>query len=78
VADGLFRIIINNKIGYADSGTGKIVIKPQFACAWPFENGRAKVSANCKTQSYGEHSTWFSDKWFYIDKKGRKVKAPMR
>ena len=43
-SDGLFRIMENNKIGYADSKTGKIVIGPKFDCAFPFENGVAQVS----------------------------------
>lgn len=72
-SEGLFRILENNKIGYADSLTGKVVIKPQFDCAWPFENGVAKVSTNCKTLSDGEHSSWLSDRWFYIDMTGKKV-----
>jgi hypothetical protein len=75
-SEGLFRILVNNKIGYADSITGKVVIKPQFDCAWPFENGVAKVSTDCKTQSEGEHSLWVSDHWFYIDKSGKKVEKP--
>ncbi len=75
-SDGLFRIIENKKIGFADSMTGKIVIKPQFDCAWPFENGVAKVSTDCKTQSEGEHWWWLSDHWYYIDKTGKKVEKP--
>lgn len=75
-SDGLFRIHIDGKIGYADSITGEIIIKPQFDCAWQFQNGVAKVSADCKTQSDGEHSTWLSDSWFYIDRTGKKVNAP--
>lgn len=70
---GLFRILVDDKIGYADSTTGKIVISPQFYCAWPFENGEAKVSTNCKKIPDGEHSVWLSDSWFYIDKSGRKL-----
>lgn len=73
-SDGLFRILKDNKIGYADSETGKIIIKPQYHCAFPFDNGIAKVSLKCKTKSHGEHTTWISNKWFYINKKGRKVK----
>jgi hypothetical protein len=61
------------KIGYADAATGKIVIRPQFACAWPFEHGVAKVSLNCQTRSDGEHATWISDDWFYINKAGARV-----
>lgn len=75
-SDGLFRIIENGKIGYADSLTGKVVIKPLFDCALPFENGVAMVSTNCKTQLEGEHSSWVSDHWFYIDKTGKKVDKP--
>ncbi|WP_121357744.1 WG repeat-containing protein [Flavisolibacter nicotianae] len=78
VEDGLFRIVKDGKIGFADAATGKIVIQPQFACAWPFEKGRAKVSLTCETKSFGEHSTWISDKWFYIDKQGRKIRQPSR
>jgi hypothetical protein len=70
---GLFRIVENDKIGFADEVTGKIVIKPQFDCAFPFENGEAKVSNECKIQSLGEHSEWLSDHWFYIDKNGKKL-----
>ncbi len=74
--DGLFRIMTNNKVGYADEATGKVIIKPQFDCAFPFENGIAKVGLNCTTHSDGEHSYWTSDNWFYINKKGRKVNSP--
>jgi hypothetical protein len=72
-SEGLFRILENKKIGYADSTSGKVVIKTQFDCAWPFENGVAKVSTDCKTESQGEHANWISDHWFYIDKTGKKV-----
>jgi hypothetical protein len=72
-SDGLFRIIKNMKIGYADATTGKVIIVPQFECAFPFENGRAKVSYNCTSKSYREHYAWISDNWFYIDKKGKKI-----
>ena len=75
-SDGLFRITENNKIGYANSLTGAIVIQPQFKCAWPFEEGKAKVSNDCKTETDGEHSAWVSDNWFYIDITGKTVAAP--
>ena len=55
---------------------GAIVIKPQFDCALPFENGVAEVSTNCKTETEGEHSTWVSDHWEYIVKTGKKTSAP--
>ena len=71
-SEGLFRILQKGKIGFADSATGKIVIEPQFSCAFPFEKGVAKVSGNCieKKDKDGEHSTWVSDNWYYIDKTG--------
>ncbi len=71
-SDGLFRIIGNHKIGYADAITGKVVIKPQFSCAQPFENGIAEVSDECTTQTTGEHTSWLSDNWYHIDKSGKK------
>ena len=76
-SEGLFRILADKKIGYADSLTGKVVIKPQFDCAWPFGNGVAEVSTNCKTQLEGEHSSWISDHWYYIDKSGKTVEKPL-
>lgn len=73
LSDGFFRIKRNGKIGYADK-TGKIVIDPQYSCAFPFENGKAKVTYNCETtKDELELSTWKSDSWFYIDKNGTKV-----
>ena len=75
-SDGLFRIIKNSKIGFANSLTGKVIIKPQFDCAWPFRNGVAKVSLECTKVQDGEYSTWVSDKWYYIDKSGKKVNKP--
>jgi hypothetical protein len=73
-SDGLFRIIKNSKIGYADALTGKVIIKTQFDCAWPFINGIAKVSKDCTERSDGEHKTWITDNWYYINKSGKRVK----
>ena len=70
-ADGLFRVVKNGKIGYADAKTYAIVIEPQFDCAYPFENGKAKVSNQCKTEKDGEYSIWKSDFWQYVDKQGK-------
>ncbi len=73
IADGLFRIIRNDKIGYADE-SGTIIIEPQFACAFPFENGEAKVALECTTTKEGEHSFMESDRWMMIDKTGAEIK----
>ena len=71
-SNGLFRIIMEGKIGYADEN-GDIIIQPQFDCAYPFEHGKAKVGNGCKTKSDGEHSWWTEGKWFTIDKKGNVI-----
>lgn len=70
-SEGLFRIVQNGKIGYADEKTFAIVISPRFDCAYPFENGKAKVSTQCKTVRTGEHYSWESEHWQYVDKKGQ-------
>jgi hypothetical protein len=70
-SEGLIRVVKNGKIGYANAKTYTLVITPQFDCAFPFENGKAKVSNNCKTIKDGEHNIWTSDTWQYVDKKGR-------
>ena len=71
--NGLIRIIENKKFGYASAATWKVVIKPQFDFALPFMNGVAKVSMECAVQEDGEHSVWISDRWYFIDKTGKKV-----
>jgi hypothetical protein len=72
-SDGYYRIVENGKIGYVDSASARLAIKPAYDCAYPFENGRAKVSVNCRTVSDGEHSGWKSEEWFFIDKQGRRL-----
>ncbi|MBC6993575.1 WG repeat-containing protein [Neolewinella lacunae] len=72
VASGLFRIIKDGKIGYANP-SGEIVIAPNFACAYPFEGDFAKVADNCETEIIGEHSSWVSDGWYQIGRDGKRV-----
>jgi hypothetical protein len=71
--DRLFRIKVDGKIGYADAVFGKVMIPPRFACAWPFEMGKARVALDCQTRKDGDYHTWISDHWFYIDVKGRRL-----
>lgn len=73
VESGLFRIIKNGKIGYADP-EGNIIIEPSFDCAYPFEGDLAKVSDNCETIKDGEHSIWESENWYQITKDGKRAK----
>jgi hypothetical protein len=71
--EGLFRILRNGKTGFADS-TGKIVIEPQFDCAFPFSNGRAKVAYDCAFEKDLDHITMKSDHWIFIDKTGKEIR----
>jgi hypothetical protein len=72
ISDGMFRIVQDGKIGYADS-TGRIVIEPQFECASPFSDGFAEVTFDCVLVTDGDHKTSDSNSWFYIDKSGKKA-----
>lgn len=73
--EGLFRILKEGKIGYADEA-GVIQIEPQFACAGQFEGGVAKVAIDCELIPDGEYTRMESDAWFYIDPTGKKVSSP--
>lgn len=59
-------------IGYANL-LGEIIIKPRFACAYPFDGDFAKVSDNSETANDGEYSIWKSDSWYLITKDGKRV-----
>jgi hypothetical protein len=73
-SEGLYRIIDKNgKIGYAKYLSDKIIIQPKYTCAYPFKNGKAQVSKNCKKIQEGENSSWESNEWYYITKKGKKI-----
>ena len=72
VESGFFRIIKNGKIGYANPN-GKIIIEPNFDCAYPFEGDFAIVSDNCETIKEGEHTRWKSESWYKITKNGKRA-----
>lgn len=77
IQEGLFRIMDGNGlIGFADT-LGHMVIQPQYKCAYPFENGKAKVTLKGEEKpvpgSKGEKHYWDSDDWFYIDKRNRRL-----
>lgn len=69
VEEGLFRIVENDKIGFANTG-GEIVIKPQFDAAFPFKDGVSEVGKTCFIESEQEHWFWVCQEWFLLDKKG--------
>lgn len=70
--EGLFRVMRNDKIGFANK-LGVIVIPCQFDCAFYFENGRAKVTKECKRIKEGEYTRPVSDSWYFIDKTGKRI-----
>lgn len=74
-SDGLQRIVDKDgRIGFRDS-VGKIVIAPQYAFAFPFKDGYAKVTDSGHQEAVdkrGEYHRWVSDSWYYIDTDGTK------
>lgn len=68
---GLFRIIKDGKIGYANS-QGKVIIEPKFDCAYAFEGEFAKVSDDCQTLENDESNRWKSNAWYHITKEGKR------
>lgn len=75
IEEGFFRIMDENRlIGFADS-LGNVVIKPQFKFAFPFKNGKAKVTFSGENKEVpdfnGEKHYWDSSDWYYINKNGK-------
>ena len=57
---------------------GNIIITPKYRFAYPFSDGKAKVTDTGKLviekQSLDNHTYWLSDKWCFISYK--KLKHP--
>lgn len=68
-SEGLFRIIEDDKIGFANLN-GEIVIKPVFTAALPFHEGLAAFCENCILVKQGDHQSWQKGKWGFIDTAG--------
>ncbi len=69
-SEGLFRIVDKEGlIGFADT-IGNLVIPPRYRFAYPFTNGKAKVTDTGKllidSQDIDRHEYWQSDKWYFI------------
>ncbi|MGE8657564.1 MAG: WG repeat-containing protein [Achromobacter sp.] len=71
--DGRYRIRLNGKIGFADEETGAIVVPPVYDCAFPYEDGKARVGVGCKEENDGEHRWWSGGRWQTIDLQGKVV-----
>jgi len=68
-SEGLFRIVEDNKIGFANL-RGEVVIQPRFSAVRPFHGGLAAFCDNCITVSYGEYHAWENGQWGFIDTSG--------
>jgi hypothetical protein len=73
--EGLARTILNGKFGFMDERL-KIVIKPSFDFAFPFENGHAIVCNGCRIYKEGEHQTVTGGKWGVINRQGELIIPP--
>lgn len=72
ISDGLFRIVVNGKIGYSNT-KGEIIIQPQYECTNPFEKGKAQVALTCQLIPDGEYTRMESKEWITINKKGKRI-----
>ncbi|MEM6396731.1 MAG: hypothetical protein AAF741_10335 [Bacteroidota bacterium] len=69
ISEGMFRIIRDGKIGFADR-EGFIIVDPIYECAFPFKNGRAKVALDCTAEKDLDGNTIVdSQEWTFIDRK---------
>ncbi|MBK6608513.1 MAG: WG repeat-containing protein [Leptospiraceae bacterium] len=73
---GLARILDSKgKFGYMDE-KGKIVIKPRFDFASPFERSIARVCMGCKIdKSKDEHGEIIGGTWYLINKRGNILRS---
>ncbi len=70
--EGLFRIIDEDgAIGFADT-LGIVIIPPSYKFAFPFKDGKAKVTYEGQSVSNGEYTDWESSSWIFIDNPLRK------
>jgi len=74
-SEGLFRIIKNGKMGFADILTGEIIIEPIYDFVEPFKNGRAQVGLACNFRKDGEHLVSNCNQKFKINSKGVKLNS---
>ena len=76
VSNGLFRIIENDKIGFADMN-GQIIIKPQFQFIYPFTaNGFAIFCEKGTWSMLNNEIPVITGRWGAIDKRGKIVIPP--
>jgi len=74
-SDDLIRIVEKGKVGYANM-EGEIVITPRFECAFPFQNGVARICEEGVLVKDGEYDFWEESRWGAIDKEGNVIIEP--
>lgn len=67
--DGIFRIVKNNKIGYANL-EGEIIVPPKYDAGTAFINGMAFINVGCITNTEKNETFWKGGKWGAINLKG--------
>ena len=70
--EGLARFRGSGKVGFFDR-RGRVAIRPAYAFAMPFFDGRAAVCNGCVEAAEGEHHVVRGGKWGFIDRRGRLV-----
>lgn len=68
-SEGTFRIIKNDKIGFATK-KGEILIAPKYDAALPFKGGIAFINIGCEVDSTFKTTFWKGGKWGAINKTG--------
>ena len=78
VSNGLFRIIENGKIGFANMD-GQIIIKPQFNFIFPFQKNDFAIFCEKGTwiKVHEEYTKFSGGKWGAIDKNGKIIIPPI-
>ncbi len=74
--EGIFRILENSKIGYANL-QGKVLVPPQYDAATPFKQGMAFVNIGCNTALEPNQQFGNGGKWGAINRHGALV-VPIR
>ena len=78
ISNGLFRIIENGKIGFANMD-GQIIIKPQFNFIFPFQKNDFAIFCEKGTwiKVHEEYTKFSGGKWGAIDKNGKIIIPPI-
>ncbi len=74
MSEGLYRIRIRKKYGFADNDG--IAICPNFGFVFPFSEGLAAFVMGCHFVKSDEHNAVVGGTWGYMDRNGKIVMPP--